>query len=83
LIAELERYAPLRNALETFWLQVENQRAEIWQEHADINTVMLATSLLPDGFLTLHRAGRGPREPGVSFLNPEETRGPRQASHSA
>ena len=83
LIAELERYAPLRNALETFWLQVENQRAEIWQEHADINTVMLATSLLPDGFLTLHRAGRGPREPGVSFLNPEETRGPPQASHSA
>ena len=82
LIAELERYAPLRNALETFWLQLENQQTSIWQEHADINTVMLATSLLPDGFLTLHRAGRGPGE-GVSFLNPEEERGPHQASHSA
>ncbi len=80
LITELERYTPVRNALETFWLQPESQRAESWHEHAAINTVMLATSLVPDGFLTLHR----PRGPGVSFLNPSQSeRGPRQASHSA
>ena len=59
LVAEVERYAPLRNALEAFWLQPENQRSETWLEHADINTVMLATSLLPDGF--------------VSLLNPRQT----------
>ena len=59
LVAEVERYVPLRNALEAFWLQPENQRSETWLEHADINTVMLATSLLPDGF--------------VSLLNPRQT----------
>jgi hypothetical protein len=75
LIAELERYTPLRHALETFWLQPENQQAESWLEHADINTVMLATSLHPDGFLTLN--------PGVSFLNHDERRGSRQPSHPA
>jgi len=80
LIDELGRFTPLRSALERFWLQPESQQAESWQEHGDINTVMLATSLVPDGFLTLHR----PRGPGVSFLNPPEgERGPRQASHSA
>jgi len=59
LVAEVERYVPLRNALEAFWLQPENQRSETWLEHADINTVMLATSLLPDGI--------------VSLLNPRQT----------
>jgi hypothetical protein len=80
LVEELGKFAPLRSALERFWLQSENQRAETWEEHADISTVMLATSLVPDAFLTLHR----PRGPGVSFLNPPESeRGPRQTSHSA
>jgi uncharacterized RDD family membrane protein YckC len=32
--------------------------ARTWSEHRDINDVMLATSLLPDGFLVLSRAGR-------------------------
>lgn len=59
LIGEVARYAPLRLALETFWLQPANQETESWREHVDINTVMLATSLLPDGF--------------VSFLNPRQT----------
>jgi hypothetical protein len=77
LVAELERYTPLRKALETFWVQPESQRADTWQEHAAINTVMLATSLVPDGFLTLHRPA------DVSFLNPPAGRGPREPSHSA
>jgi hypothetical protein len=59
LVAELERYVPLRHALETFWLQSANQQAETWLEHADINTVMLATSLVPEAI--------------VSFLNPRQT----------
>ncbi|HWC73780.1 MAG TPA: hypothetical protein VG454_07565 [Gemmatimonadales bacterium] len=79
LISELGRFTPLRSALERFWLQPDSQQVETWQEHADINTVMLATSLVPDGFLTLHRQ---PGTPGVSFLNPESQRGPRQPSHS-
>lgn len=93
LIAELERYAPLRKALETFWLQPENQQADTWREHFDINTVMLATSLLPDAFLTLQRPGQAPtqgereEEPERFKSQPErqegDERGSRQTSHSA
>jgi len=31
----------------------EYRRSSTWIEHADINDVMLATSLVPDGFLVL------------------------------
>ena len=50
----LMRYAALRREIEAFWRQPENQRASTWLEHRDINEVMLATSLAPQGFLTLH-----------------------------
>ncbi len=46
-------YLPLVKDIEAFWLDPVNQEAETWKEHLDINTVMLATSLAPDGFLTL------------------------------
>lgn len=47
----LARYLSLRSNIESFWLAAENREAESWREHADINDVMLATSLIPDGFL--------------------------------
>jgi len=31
-----------------------NQQSNTWTEHVDINSVMLATSLGPDGYLLLH-----------------------------
>jgi hypothetical protein len=46
-------YLPLREAIETFWRDPANQRSDTWAEHRDINEVMLATSLAPDGYLTL------------------------------
>lgn len=46
-------YLPLVKDIETFWLDPINQAAGTWTEHLDINTVMLATSLSPDGFLTV------------------------------
>ena len=49
----LLRYAPLRHEIETFWLEPEHRRARSWNEHRDINEVMLATSLAPDGCLLL------------------------------
>jgi len=49
--ADLEHYARLRNEVETFWMRAENRRAQSWVDHEDINDVMLATSLSPDGFL--------------------------------
>jgi hypothetical protein len=52
-LQELMAYLPLREAIETFWRDPANQRSDTWAEHRDINEVMLATSLAPDGYLTL------------------------------
>lgn len=52
-LAGLERYASLRGAIVGFWLEPENRRVRSWLEHLDINEVMLATSLVPEGFLVL------------------------------
>jgi hypothetical protein len=51
----LERYVALGAAIEAFWLEPEHRRVRTWTEHRDINDVMLATSLLPTGFLVLRR----------------------------
>jgi hypothetical protein len=48
---ELRPFVPLAAAIEHFWLDPEHQAARSWREHLDIDAVMLATSLLPDGFL--------------------------------
>jgi hypothetical protein len=52
-VEALMGYQPLVEEIETFWLDPVNQEAETWKEHRDINTVMLATSLAPDGFLSV------------------------------
>jgi len=52
-LAALARYAPVREQIESFWLHPEHRRAPSWIEHEDINEVMLATSLVPHGFLVL------------------------------
>jgi len=49
----LMRYTPLAEVIETFWLDPADRRAGNWREHREINMVMLATSLFPDGYLTL------------------------------
>jgi len=49
----LMQYLPLRDEIETFWRNPEQQHAASWTEHQDINEVMLATSLAPDGYLVL------------------------------
>ena len=52
-IEHLARYAPVRAEIESFWLLPAHRRAATWIEHEDINDVMLATSLAPEGFLVL------------------------------
>jgi hypothetical protein len=52
-IETLMRYTPLSEIIEKFWLEPKNREASSWTEHRDINMVMLATSLAPDGYLTL------------------------------
>jgi hypothetical protein len=49
----LRRYVPLGEQIESFWREPEHQRASLWSEHRDINEVMLATRLVPNGFLVL------------------------------
>ncbi len=43
----------LRNQLIGFWLDPSHRQSAGYQDHADINDVMLATSLCPDGYLDL------------------------------
>ena len=54
----LMQYMSLRDEIEAFWRDPEQQRATTWAEHRDINEVMLATSLVPDGFLELLPPGQ-------------------------
>ncbi|MBI1881666.1 MAG: hypothetical protein HYR94_26105 [Chloroflexi bacterium] len=49
----LKRYTPLAESIEAFWLEWPNREAESWLAHREINMVMLATSLAPDGYLKL------------------------------
>lgn len=51
LLAALDDYAPLEHDIVAFWREDEHRQARSWVEHADINDVMLATSLVPNGFL--------------------------------
>jgi len=52
-VAQLTRHVGLRDALESYWLLPEHRRVASWLDYVDINDVMLATSLLPEGFLHL------------------------------
>ena len=53
MIEALAGYLPLAGEIEGFWLEGRNREAGTWRDHREINMVMLATSLAPDGFLTM------------------------------
>ncbi len=46
-------YRPLADEIEGFWLRPDSRATATWKDHREINTVMLATSLLPEGYLHL------------------------------
>jgi len=48
---DLARFASLGTEIESFWLAPAHREVDSWREHEDINDVMLATSLVPNGFL--------------------------------
>lgn len=52
-LSGLARYLPLIEYIENFWLEPNNQQSHTWTGHRDINSVMLATSVAPEGFLVL------------------------------
>jgi hypothetical protein len=49
----IQAFLPLKETIENFWLHEENRASGTWTGHREISTVMLATSLVPDGFLDL------------------------------
>lgn len=50
-VAALEPYVALGQAIESFWLDPDRRQSRSWLEHRDINDVMLATCLVPGGYL--------------------------------
>jgi len=53
-LSKLLSAADTARSIEAFWLDPAHQNCASWQGHEDINVVMLATSLMPAGFLNLH-----------------------------
>jgi hypothetical protein len=49
----LVRFISIGRQIEAFWMEPDNQRTAAWLEHQNINEVMLATSLMPAGYLTI------------------------------
>ena len=47
----LSRFHSINEFIENFWLQPEHRSVDSWLEHVDINNVMLATCMAPDGYL--------------------------------
>jgi hypothetical protein len=52
-LERLMHHAPAIDTIEGFWLEPANRSSRTWKAHQDINTVMLATSLAPEGYLVL------------------------------
>jgi len=52
-VDRLSQYAWLRAQIDSFWLEPAHRETESWLAHQDINEVMLATSLVPEGFLVI------------------------------
>jgi hypothetical protein len=50
-VAALLRHRPLGEAIEEAWAAPESRRTRAWLEHRDIDTAMLATALVPRGYL--------------------------------
>lgn len=54
-IEALSPYQPLGAAITSFWRDPLHREARAWLEHRDINDVMLATALVPEGLLVMQR----------------------------
>lgn len=50
-VAPLLRHLGLADRIDSFWSDPAHRASGTWRAHRDINAVMLATSLAPDGYL--------------------------------
>ena len=53
LLSSITQYADIVGRLPGGWLRASAQAGHAWSAHRDINEVMLATSLVPEGFVRL------------------------------
>jgi hypothetical protein len=51
VLDRLAHHVTMATMIEAYWLSPANREAPSWLAHQDINDVMLATSLVPDGYL--------------------------------
>jgi hypothetical protein len=58
-IEGLAPYVALGSEIKSFWLDPQHRETRTWSEHREINEVMLATSLVPAGFLFIPLANPG------------------------
>ena len=54
LFKRIDEFLSMSEKIEAFWLNRANWEVDTWVEHRDINMVMLATSLIPRGYLADH-----------------------------
>ena len=52
-LESLMQYVPIREKINSFWLNPKNRQSATWMAHRNINMVMLATSLAPEGHILL------------------------------
>jgi hypothetical protein len=53
IIASLLTYRSIAEQIEEFWSHAARWNGSTWTDHRDINTVMLATSLAPEGYVQI------------------------------
>ena len=51
-----DQYRSLADQIVNAWLPLAHSPDELWQEHRDINDVMLTTALIPETFLSIEQA---------------------------
>lgn len=52
ILSKLSRFCPISKLIDDFWAESKHRLAPSWRDHEDINTVMLATSLAPESYLS-------------------------------
>ena len=53
VITRLLFHQPLADQIQTFWSEPAHRLSSTWTDHRDINAVMLATCLVPEGYIEL------------------------------
>ena len=52
ILSRLSRFHPISKLIDDFWSEPKHRLVPSWLDHEDINTVMLATSLAPESYLS-------------------------------